>query len=634
MKKRTRTGIIITGLVALVATLGFGYTSVSAAECNLSDITVKWTDKPSPTNAFSFSINRKTRLIIKGPPACNDIKGTLKVFSIGEPNRNTSEKKVIDVTQDGIPFTLGSESGTGPVSANVEFQINDEDCYNLAREDFEDFDNPSSFWTQARKDQFINLLKDGYTVPAEIKLNPRLGRTYRYDEANNKLAITTGEGNTISVDLGNNSIAVVMSRYMNESDNEQASSSGGTLAKALFRELEIFDCGYVPGVSFEGQLYDNQSGQIVNNSNGVEYFEAALQSFMGYFSATSAFSNYRLFTDSTAVLAYYCNGACDNKWSISSPAEVGSGEAARNTSSACYDPTTGEYKPDCYELLAPLPGLGRKISFNDDDFSLGKYFSVMIRIAMGVASLAAVLFITYAGIQYMIAGNSGGGIKLAEAKARITNALIGIGVIAVSWIILNTINPELLNINPVFRRVALQGESGIDTYFDKGGVIPNIKGAKRDKGTVPSNERQTMVRATNTSSFIALRSRGVTVSDGQDLIHPALGAKLVAFNTELKSLGFAPVVTEAFAPTFYGHVSKCHYTGTCIDLNFDTKDENNPARVKQIIELALKHKLLPVFEVTDNSQALPYANAGIVKPYLAVVKHATGKHFSIYDIVE
>ena len=95
-----------------------------------------------------------------------------------------------------------------------------------------------------------------------------------------------------------------------------------------------------------------------------------------------------------------------------------------------------------------------------DTFTLGMYIGSIIKIALGAASVVAVMFLTYAGIMYMVAGNSGGGAALAKAKEKIINGGIGILILAASWIILNTINPELLNINPKIGGVVFGTESG------------------------------------------------------------------------------------------------------------------------------------------------------------------------------
>lgn len=103
---------------------------------------------------------------------------------------------------------------------------------------------------------------------------------------------------------------------------------------------------------------------------------------------------------------------------------------------------TGEY---C--LLAPLPdpsaegGLRTK---TDVSFQLGDYINLMLKVIIGIAGVLAVVMIVIGGIQYMSTDAFSG---KEEGKSRITNALLGLVLLVGSFMILNTINPNLVNFN-------------------------------------------------------------------------------------------------------------------------------------------------------------------------------------------
>lgn len=60
---------------------------------------------------------------------------------------------------------------------------------------------------------------------------------------------------------------------------------------------------------------------------------------------------------------------------------------------------------------------------------------------VGIAGLAAFVALVWGGVQWMTSGGSPS--KIFEAKDRISSALLGLIIILMSYLILNTINPEL-----------------------------------------------------------------------------------------------------------------------------------------------------------------------------------------------
>jgi|GEM_PF-2177744 len=99
-----------------------------------------------------------------------------------------------------------------------------------------------------------------------------------------------------------------------------------------------------------------------------------------------------------------------------------------------------------YFLLEPLknPFGGGDLTYVETagDNALGKYLNIIIRLAIGIAGVLAVIMIVMGGIQYMTTElvHSKG-----QAKERITNAILGLLVALGAWLILNTINPALVS---------------------------------------------------------------------------------------------------------------------------------------------------------------------------------------------
>lgn len=93
-----------------------------------------------------------------------------------------------------------------------------------------------------------------------------------------------------------------------------------------------------------------------------------------------------------------------------------------------------------YTLLQSLPGKdGGELK---GDVSLDDYLSWMYKFGLTLAGFLSVMMITIGGVQYIASGASE---KLkSEATDRITNALYGLVLAFGAYIVLYTINPDLV----------------------------------------------------------------------------------------------------------------------------------------------------------------------------------------------
>lgn len=96
-----------------------------------------------------------------------------------------------------------------------------------------------------------------------------------------------------------------------------------------------------------------------------------------------------------------------------------------------------------YELLAPIPGLVPN-NVVTADFKIGDYVNNLIKIVIGIAAVLAVLMIVFGGIQWMMSDSF---LAKGAGKEKIKNAILGLLLALSSYLILNTINPDLVNIN-------------------------------------------------------------------------------------------------------------------------------------------------------------------------------------------
>jgi len=114
---------------------------------------------------------------------------------------------------------------------------------------------------------------------------------------------------------------------------------------------------------------------------------------------------------------------------------------AQDTSTTLKAVTDVEFKSGSYELISPIGNLTKVADQSPGGFS--EFVNLLITIAIALAGAIAVIMIIIAGIQYM---GTGSVWEKGESKTKATAAIGGLILLLCSYIILNTINPDLVNI--------------------------------------------------------------------------------------------------------------------------------------------------------------------------------------------
>jgi len=91
-----------------------------------------------------------------------------------------------------------------------------------------------------------------------------------------------------------------------------------------------------------------------------------------------------------------------------------------------------------YKIVVGLPGAPKGTEIKDPS----QYIGILFKVGLGIAGILALIVLLYSAILYSI---SAGNIeKQAEAKSRIFSAFLGLGLLLFTYLILYTINPELV----------------------------------------------------------------------------------------------------------------------------------------------------------------------------------------------
>ena len=91
-------------------------------------------------------------------------------------------------------------------------------------------------------------------------------------------------------------------------------------------------------------------------------------------------------------------------------------------------------------FLQPLPSSNGPLT---KDVTIERYLTWAFRFTLALAGFLAVMMIVIGGVEYIISGANEG--MRSEAHKRISNAIYGLILALVSYLVLYTINPNLVD---------------------------------------------------------------------------------------------------------------------------------------------------------------------------------------------
>lgn len=123
----------------------------------------------------------------------------------------------------------------------------------------------------------------------------------------------------------------------------------------------------------------------------------------------------------------------------------------------------------CYEFLEPLPAVDDKgrdalataVQITPDE-GIGASFNNMYMIAIGIGSVLAVIMIMVYGFRYMT--NDKSVQNTTMLRERLTNVALGLLLLLGIYVILNTINPQLVDVQPEIGETFINSQEFKDIY--------------------------------------------------------------------------------------------------------------------------------------------------------------------------
>ncbi len=218
-------------------------------------------------------------------------------------------------------------------------------------------------------------------------------------------------------------------------------------------------------------------------------------------------------------------------------------------------------------------------SASADGHDLERCINKLYRFGISFGAIALVFFIVLAGYMYISGGESG----KTKAKGMIQNALVGMGLLLGSYVLLSFINPALVVLKPIQPPIFIASDfpSCEDVGFGDQCMLPDGSHAISN-GTGGGTKINPCK-----SALVKVKSKGINVYFGKDpVICPGLLDKMAQFDQAMKSARLTWGVT---ATVEGDHKDACHKsgtseTGTCFDMDVPTASAN-PGQWEQTCKL-------------------------------------------------
>lgn len=179
-----------------------------------------------------------------------------------------------------------------------------------------------------------------------------------------------------------------------------------------------------------------------------------------------------------------------------------------------------------YRTLEKIPFLSNSTG------DMSAYFKGAYNLFLIIIVLSAIFMIVIGGFVYLTSG--GNTAQLSSAKGIVFNAIIGLILALISWLILNIINPELVN-------VSVTGFSPVTTSPSGGGSGSGVGGgggAGVNSGYFAAKQYGNTAVYTDASARTKLQQNSVSVTSSGNCSNPQ--------NPSCTSLDGFPVSTVAF----------------------------------------------------------------------------------------
>lgn len=151
-----------------------------------------------------------------------------------------------------------------------------------------------------------------------------------------------------------------------------------------------------------------------------------------------------------------------------------------------------------------------------DSFGPGDWIQYIFIFGLSLVGLAIIYTVVYAGITWLTAGDNSG--KITDAKKRLWEGLIGLLILLGSYILLNTINPDLVTLKQNMIQVQIGKSNGVLQLKEDGQTCYSSMECKSQKCDQTASNMYAAGKCVGSNSTLPLRSRtiGQSCTDNSD----------------------------------------------------------------------------------------------------------------------
>ena len=303
-----------------------------------------------------------------------------------------------------------------------------------------------------------------------------------------------------------------------------------------------------------------------------------------------------------------------------------------------------------YQLLAPIPEAG--FTSNPAN-NFGSYAASLIRLIIGAATVLAIIMFIFGGFAYMTSESLS---AKGAGRETMMNAVGGLVLLLASYLILNTINPNLLNLNLNINKVAQLPQQNNSTIglqelrdqqlraceqrYDNNPSLQNTVSRNEyvsactnislqdpilDNVLVPPPGNNPLNpngegRDCNGCTAVSIPIKNLNACRLQNrtpcMLNTGYQEKLRVLLQNARLMNLEGEISEAWPPSV-DHVAYCHDIGTCSDIHLIGGNEEK--NLQTIVTAAKAAGLIVVYEGSD---AVTGANS---------LKADFSPHFSVYQ---
>lgn len=229
--------------------------------------------------------------------------------------------------------------------------------------------------------------------------------------------------------------------------------------------------------------------------------------------------------------------------------------------------------------------------------NLAEFAKSIYKYSLGIIGLFAFGAIVFGAVKWSISGVNPS--QLSDAKSWINGALLGLGLLLGAYVILNFINPNLVNLKPPeLKNVKVDVPATKDpwkaTTPEDVKSIPELISSLNPE--IYSNNPEIAAKQEDANIQCAYDCQKITVPNIKNGVcqnHICSAApsvvssldELYNYTTNNGSIPSNWQVTEAWPPDVF-HSSLCHYNGNCVDIKLTTAPTQ--AKVNALIKAAEK----------------------------------------------